>query len=146
MEQRQAGRIVFGGVLVVVSALLFLSAAKVALSSRTDGSESLQPQVDPRLKQKLFKTPSTSQPNQAHAKGSDPSQGVRPLVVSQDDFDRVFREDLVAVASPAGSTPDEVLATILESRTLPQHIRAPFVALAKARAPHLVTAEDAAQF
>jgi len=130
MEQKQAGRIVFGSVLVVVSALLFFSAAKVALSSRTDGSESLQPQVDPALKHKLFKPSPASQPTREQAS------------LMQDDFDRVFRDELVAVVSPAGSTPDEVLATILESRTLPQHIRAPFVALANAKAPHLVTANE----
>ena len=136
MEQQQAGRIVFGGLLVVVSTLLFLSAAKVALSSRTDssGSESLQPQVDPSLKQKLFQTPPTSQPDREHAS------------LTQGDFERLFHEELVAVVSPAGSSAEEVLATILESRTLPQHIRAPFVALARTKAPHLVTAEDAAQF
>ena len=104
----RAGRIVFGVVLVGVSAALFFSAAKVALPSRPGTSERL-----------AWARPVSSP-------------------ISQADLDQLFTEELVTVVGPAGSHPEELVQTILEDATLPSHIRAPFVVLARAKAPQLL--------
>lgn len=46
---------------------------------------------------------------------------------------------LMTVTAPPGFSPEEVLKTILGNPQLPAHIRQPFVELAKAKAPHLLS-------
>ena len=58
--------------------------------------------------------------------------------LTQRDLRRLYDEELIAVAGPAGASPDELVRTILQDPTIPSRIRAPFAALAKTKAPHLL--------
>lgn len=59
--------------------------------------------------------------------------------VAWHDVTEAGSDYLMTVTAPPGFSPEEVLKTILENPKLPAHIRQPFVELAKAKAPHLLS-------
>lgn len=118
MDDQRAGRLSLGILLGVISAGFILSiivASKVALS------EANQPPEPKRLAS--VTTPLTPPPGTG---------------LTAHDLDQLFQEERIAVVGPAGSTPEELIETILQDPTLPRRIRDPFVALVKAKAPHLL--------
>lgn len=67
--------------------------------------------------------------------GADQGQGAGLTWV---DLERIAKEHFVAVGGPPGATPEDLVRVIIASPDLSSHIRGPFVALAKAKAPHLL--------
>ena len=65
-------------------------------------------------------------------------RNTRHSAITQADLEQVFSEDFVAVAGPSGATPDELVRTVISDTWLPKEVRAPYVALAKAKAPQLL--------
>ena len=106
----KSGRFELGTVLVGVSAAFIFSAVKVALPT---GLGAPRP-------------------------AADESRGGQGSGLRQADLAKLYDKELIAVAGPAGATPDELVRTILQDPTIPRHIRAPFAALAKTKAPRLL--------
>lgn len=59
--------------------------------------------------------------------------------LDRQELDEAGSHYLMTISAPADATPEAILATILENPNLPKHIRDPYVALARAKAPHLLS-------
>ena len=58
--------------------------------------------------------------------------------LARQELDQTGSEYLMTISAPDGATPEAILQTILENPKLPKYIRDPYVALARAKAPHLL--------
>lgn len=58
--------------------------------------------------------------------------------VSWRDIEEAGSDHLMTVTAPPGYSAEQVLQTILENPKLPAHLRAHFVRVAQAKAPHLL--------